>query len=399
MSAVFRRPGRGALAFAGLVLTLPLAACSGPSAASSPTSAAITSPATGAPATSAPVTDNPDTRAPVTSASAPEAPVTGTGQTSPGPSGSATAAVPSEPVTASPGSGPTGSTGPATTAPPEATATATTTPAGPPASSPAASTPASPQIDGAGATLVAYYGTGGTDVLGILGRGTPQQAWNAVAAKAKQYDRPGLPAVPAFEFIATVAAASPGRGGLYRNRVPDAMIEKYVKTVRANGGMIFLDIQPGRSDFLTEAKALQKWLEQPDVGLALDPEWRMGPNQIPARTIGSVDASEVNQVSAWLDQIVASRNLPDKLFVVHKFTNSMIRHEDRLADRPHLREVINIDGFGKRKLKLDKYHAFAKGSPWPLGLKLFTKKVNDPDLLQPAEVLAITPRPVIVNYQ
>lgn len=389
----------------------PLAAgCSNGSPSAAPTTSTGTLATTGtaatSPASSLP-TDSSSGADASTSPSTPSTPASPSTLSSADPSGSATGPVSATspgagtPTPTSPG---TGSAGPTPTDP--TTPTGPTTPSAPPPGSPTPAAPPSkptppgkPQLDGENALVVAYYGTGGTDVLGVMGRGTPQQAWKSVTARAKAYDRPGLPAVPAFEFIATVAAAQPGRGGLYRNRVPDETIAKYVQVARANGGMIFLDIQPGRADFLTEAKALQKWLEQPEVGLALDPEWHMGPNQIPAKTIGSVDASEVNQVGAWLESLVVSKHLPNKLFVVHKFTDSMIRHEERLGDWPHLREVINIDGFGKRSLKLDKYHRFAKGSPWPLGLKLFTKKVNDPDLLQPAEVLTIKPKPVIVNYQ
>lgn len=154
---------------------------------------------------------------------------------------------------------------------------------------------------------------------------------------------------------------------------------------------MILDVQPGRSDFLTEAKALAPWLGQPGVGLALDPEWRMGAGQVPGQSIGSVDAGEVNQVSAWLEDLVAARHLPDKVFLVHRFTTSMVRGDSRLADRPHLREIMNVDGFGTWAAKLSKYQAFAARSPWPMGLKLFTKSRNDPDLLQPADVLACAP--------
>lgn len=246
---------------------------------------------------------------------------------------------------------------------------------------------------------MATYGTGGTSSLGILGRGTPQQAWDGVAARARSFRVDGVAAAPAFELIVTVASDSPGRGGLYRTRIDSDVIDTYVRTARANGGSVILDIQPGRSDFLTEAKALAPWLEQPGVGLALDPEWRMGPGGVPGRSIGSVDADEINEVSAWLDDLVAARHLPDKVFLVHRFTVSMIRGDRRLANRPHLREIMNVDGFGTRAAKLSKYHSFAARSPWPMGLKLFTKSRNDPDLLQPADVLALDPRPVIVNYQ
>ena len=345
--------------------------------------------------------------------SASAAPTVGSDGSSSAPTGSPSSAVSSDsptspatsPATTGAGTAPSTvvATGPASptlpSAPPTGAPAATPTAPAPAPPTGSAGAPGTVPPDGEGATLVASYGTGGTSALGILGRGTPQQAWDAVAKRAKAYDRPGLPAKPVFELIVTVAAADPGRGGKYRNRIDDAVIGQYVEAARANGGTIFLDIQPGRADFLTESKALQKWLELPNVGLALDPEWRMGPGQVPGRTIGSVQASEINEVSAWLDQLVVAKKLPDKLFVVHQFTGSMIKGVDQLADRPHLREVINVDGFGTRSVKLPKFKAFAAASPWPVGLKLFTKKSNDPDLLQPAEVLALKPRPVLVNYQ
>ncbi len=61
------------------------------------------------------------------------------------------------------------------------------------------------------------------------------------------------------------------------------MIRRYLKAARKAKALLILDIQPGRSDFFTETKRLRKWLKEPDVGLALDPEWRMGPARSPAR--------------------------------------------------------------------------------------------------------------------
>ncbi len=66
-----------------------------------------------------------------------------------------------------------------------------------------------------------------------------------------------------------------------------------------------LDIQPGRSDFFTETTRLRKWLRQPDVGLALDPEWRVTDAQVPGQVIGRVDSRELNATTAWLSQLTA----------------------------------------------------------------------------------------------
>ncbi len=245
--------------------------------------------------------------------------------------------------------------------------------------------------------IVAYYGSGDSPGLGVLGQSDPETQWSRLQAQADQYRTPGRTVLPAFELIAETAQAAPGPDGLYRSRSSDATIARYLATVRRHHGMLILDIQPGRSDFLTEARAFEKWLDQPDVGLALDPEWRMGPGQVPAQEIGSVSAQEVNTVSAWLDRLVARHHLPQKLFLLHKFTSSMITDQSALVDRRHLAEVINVDGFGTQTDKLEKYRKFAAESQFPVGLKLFYRQ--DEDMFTPRQVLGLSPAPDVVDYQ
>ena len=73
------------------------------------------------------------------------------------------------------------------------------------------------------------------------------------------------------------------------------------------------------SDFLTQAKQYEEFLRMPHVGLAMDPEWRLKPNEVHLRQIGTVDAEEINQVVAWLAGIVREEGLPQKLLIVHQF--------------------------------------------------------------------------------
>ena len=61
------------------------------------------------------------------------------------------------------------------------------------------------------------------------------------------------------------------------------MIRRYLNAARKAKALLVLDIQPGHSDFFTEATRLRKWLREPDVGLALDPEWHVQAGQVPAR--------------------------------------------------------------------------------------------------------------------
>lgn len=231
----------------------------------------------------------------------------------------------------------------------------------------------------------------------MLGHGTPDEIWPRLAAQAVQYGGHGATVLPAYELIVTVANATPGPDGLYRTRTSDDSIQTYLNSARANRALLILDIQPGRSDFLTESKVYEKWMEQPDVALALDPEWRMGPEDVPGQRIGSVDASEINATAAWLAGIVAAHNLPQKLLLIHQFTNGMIRDKQTLTFPADLAPAINMDGFGTQAAKLQKYQLFAADTRFPMGLKLFY--TQDIGIMSPAQVSALSPAPAIIEYQ
>ena len=124
----------------------------------------------------------------------------------------------------------------------------------------------------------------------------------------------------------------------------------------------------------------------------------MGPGEIPGQVIGSVEAREVNAVSAWLSQIVERNQLPQKLFLIHQFTNDMV-DDTQLQERRGLAMVLNADGFGTQELKRVKYHAFTR-SPrrfYGKGFKLFYRE--DTNLMTPREVLRLRPPPDVVVYE
>ena len=132
--------------------------------------------------------------------------------------------------------------------------------------------------------VVAHYGAPQAEALGILGIGTPAAAAARLERHARLYAGPGRrPVLPAMELIAVIVNAGPGQDGTFRTRQRRAVILRYLRAARRARALLILDLQPGRSDFLTEARALAEFLVEPDVGLALDPEWRMAPGQIPGR--------------------------------------------------------------------------------------------------------------------
>lgn len=245
--------------------------------------------------------------------------------------------------------------------------------------------------------VVAYYGAPQDDELGALGIGSPASAVKKLNAQAKGYARKTRPVMPALELISTVAAADPGEDGRYNLRQSDTVIRRYLKAARKAKALLILDIQPGRADFFTETKRLRKWLKEPDVSLALDPEWRMGPNEVPGKTIGSVSAREVNATTGWLNELTKRHELPQKLVLIHQFTDDMIP-EKEIKERSELAIVFNVDGFGTESLKVAKYNEFTKQShTFRHGFKLFYKE--DEHTMSPAAVMRLRPRPDVVVYE
>jgi hypothetical protein len=133
------------------------------------------------------------------------------------------------------------------------------------------------------------------------------------------------------------------------------------------------------------------------VSLALDPEWHT-PGAVPGTVIGSVDVREVNAISYWLDQLTRKLKLPQKLLVVHRFTDNGIQGIELLKPRRHVAVTVNVDGFGPNVVKIAKYKAYAVHKPGLYnGFKIFYHE--DPQTMKAERVLKIKPHPDLVVYE
>ncbi len=234
--------------------------------------------------------------------------------------------------------------------------------------------------------------------MGVLGTGSIAQIQPKLQHQAAAYSRFGEPVIPAFELIAVVAQRDGGVQRSYSAGVDDATVQRYLNAARAMHGLLILDIQPGRAAFLPLVKRYEKFLREPEVSLALDSEWSMGPNEVPGEVIGGTDAVTVNAVSAYLASVVAQYHLPQKLFIVHQFTPDMIGNRSQVVHRPGLALVFHIDGFGDRPNKLSKYNLLTQNRRGAfMGLKLFYDQ--DIDMFAASEVMKLKPRPDLVTYQ
>lgn len=251
-----------------------------------------------------------------------------------------------------------------------------------------------------GRLLVAMYGTPGSGALGILGeQDLPGAIARAQALAAEYQALTETPVVPGFEMIVTIASAGAGDDGNYSNELPAASFVPWIEAARDAGIYVVLDLQPGRTDFLTQAKAYESLLTYPNVGLALDPEWRLEPDQVHLRQIGSVRIDEVNAVAEWLATLTRTRALPQKLFVLHQFSLRMIQGREALAPHPELAPLIHVDGQGSQGAKAGTWAALQQGAPpgvaW--GWKNFIDE--DSPMLTPAQTYQVRPLPDLVTYQ
>jgi hypothetical protein len=245
--------------------------------------------------------------------------------------------------------------------------------------------------------LVAYYGTAQTGALGVLGATDPDTMHRRLERAARPFRRAGEQLQPVYELIVTVADRSPGSDHDYSHDIPRALVETYLHAAHRHGALLLLDLQTGRSTFPEVARRWAWALEDPWVGLALDPEWRMHGHQVPGHVIGSVRAREVNRTSLWLSRLVHDRGLPQKLFVLHQFRLSMLPDVQDIVHRPGLAMVQHTDGFGTRRQKLATYHAVARPQQFHQGFKLFYDW--DVHRFTQREVRRIRPAVGFVSYQ
>ncbi len=263
------------------------------------------------------------------------------------------------------------------------------------------------ELPGGGLTIlpdrryIAFYGAPGTRLLGVLGEQDPAATLERMQPLLAEYETDdGVVVVPTFELIATIAAAEAGDDGDYSRETPVAALLPHVEYAAEHGVYVLLDLQPGRTDFLTQAKLYEELLVQPHVGLALDPEWRLEPDQIHLRQLGSVDAAEVNEVSTWLADLVRRHALPQKMLLLHQFNLSMITNRSAIEERSEVAVVIQMDGQGPLGTKYETLAALVRGAedgPWRWGWKNFYDE--DTPMASPAQTLAVDPQPVYVSYQ
>ncbi len=278
--------------------------------------------------------------------------------------------------------------------------------------------------------IISYYGNPLSPVLGVLGSGTPQEVIARLRKQEEAYVAadPTHPTIGALELIAVVAQRSPGPKGYYSLRMPYSLIQHELDIARANHLLLILDVQIGHSTVQREVQYLEPFLKQPDVELALDPEFAMKPGDIPGVEFGSMPTPPINWALSYLQGLVTKYHLPQKIMILHQFIESMVPDWQGIKEQPNVVLVRDLDGFGSESLKISEYEYFIHQEAIPYvapikplqgetvgvlneavamhyrnasfvagGIKLFY--TQDHPLMSPKTVLTLNPKPLVVIYQ
>jgi hypothetical protein len=250
--------------------------------------------------------------------------------------------------------------------------------------------------------LVGFCGTPGAPALGEL-QGNLTVKTKALLAYAEKYAGGTRKVLPVFELIAVVVQAGAGPDGKYRRRVYDSVIDTYLRHARESKGLFLLNIQPGQADFLAEVKQFEKYLREPDVGIALDPEWAMKTGQRPGKIFGQTTGPVVNEIAEYLSKLVADNDLPEKALVFHQVNRHVLKDESMLKGYPGVAVIKSVDGLGPKHSKIETYANLMQIMTTGVhpGFKLFfdeDRRIGG-QLMTPAEVLALKPQPEYVMYE
>lgn len=253
--------------------------------------------------------------------------------------------------------------------------------------------------------IIAYYGNIYSKRMGALGEYPPEEMWSRLDKEVKKWNEVDtlIEAIPALHYIAVVASDQPGKSGKYRNRMPFHQIDSVLTIAKMRDALVFLDIQVGLGSLQEELPELVEYLKLPHVHLGIDPEFSMKDGSTPGKRIGSFNAADINYAMDYLSELVKEHNLPPKVFVVHRFTQAMVKDYKDIKKVPEVQFVLHMDGWGPPELKKGTYRHFIYPEPIEYtGFKIFYKndiKGAPNRLITPEELLNLRPIPIYIQYQ
>jgi LysM repeat protein len=245
-----------------------------------------------------------------------------------------------------------------------------------------------------GVTWLTYYGRPNIGVMGILGEFSIEDLTPRLRAEAEAYNLANgdaLTVTPAFHLVYGMATKATGEDNSHLAFIPDEEVMAYIEAAKAEGWAVILDVQIGALSPTEAITPALRFLEHPNVHLAIDPEFAMvhEGQVVPGNPIGFVTAEQVNQVQAVLNTYLTAKQLPGpRILLVHQFQSSMIVDKEKLDTSTYAERValtLSVDGWGGPWAKISKYNSLVMPESPFTAFKLFYRW--DEPLLTPDEAL------------
>jgi hypothetical protein len=203
----------------------------------------------------------------------------------------------------------------------------------------------------------------------------------------KRNDNKGV--IPAVHLIYAMAIPCKPKDDclLYLEGMKKNIVSDYIEPAAKRGWMVVLDTQIGKSNPVQQVKRIidKGYLKYENVIVAIDPEFHVHPGrQRPGIPIGTIPASQINEVQQMLDDYArAQKSAQKKILIVHQFGDANVRDgvpfmiEDKksLKTCDYVDLVIDVDGFGKQPVKVEKYNRITDSKIYPFikyrGIKVF----------------------------
>jgi hypothetical protein len=259
--------------------------------------------------------------------------------------------------------------------------------------------------------IVAYYGRPGVKSLGILGQHSISALKTIIKKKAAEYRKiTGKLVKPGFDIIYGLAAAEPGSRNDYIIHLNSKKLIPYLDAAKNEDFVVFIDTQLGKHTPQDAIHHVLKYLKYHNVHIALDPEFEVNNLSVrPGKKIGHITGEWINQVQEIMDKYMREHGIREKkMLVVHMFRHTMVTNKTHIKHYKNIDLIMNLDGHGSPKLKIDIYNAIyrkAAAEKVAGGFKLFFNE--DKPMMTPKQVMGIESiqgakvkyPPKFINYQ
>jgi hypothetical protein len=261
--------------------------------------------------------------------------------------------------------------------------------------------------------IVAYYGRPEVASLGVLGQYSLKELIPIIKAKVMEYDSitENTKIIPAFDIIYGLAAGDPGRDKSYILPLSSSKLMPYINIARDSSFAVFIDLQLGDLSPLEAVQPVLKYLKYHNVHIAIDPEFEvLGLDEAPGKVVGHITGEDINAVQiAMIDYMNQNKINETKILIVHMFKGSMVQNKDAVKDYDKIHLIMNLDGHGNPKLKIDSYNDLYTervATKVSGGFKLFFNE-DKPVMMTPKQILGIESvddvkikeSPKYINYQ